>query len=68
MSARYYLPLRHDVIASNILKMIIKKNHLERHVKLLNKPEYGIIIHEYWWNMSIKTVTKIPHNKSDLNV
>ena len=68
MSARYYLPLRHDVIASNILKMIIKKNHLERHVKLLNEPEYVIIIHEYWWNMSIKTVTKIPHNKPDLNV
>ena len=36
MSARYYLPLRHDVIASNFLKIIIKKNHHKRHVKLLN--------------------------------
>ena len=70
MSARYYLPLRHDIIASNVLKMIIKKNHPERRVKLLNEPEYVIKIenHEYWWNMSIKTTTKIPHNKPDLLV
>ena len=70
MSAKYYLPLRHDVIASNVLKMIIKKNHPERRVKLLNESEYVIKIenHEYWWNMSIKTTTKIPHNKPDLLV
>ena len=70
MSARYYSPLRHDVIASTALKMIIKKNHPERNAKLLNKPEYVIKIdnHEYWWNMSIKTATKIPHNKPDLLV
>ena len=62
MSARYYLPLRHDVIASNVLKMIIKKNHPERRVKLLNESEYviKIEIHEYWWNMSIKTTNKNP--------
>ena len=70
MSAMYYLPLRHDVIASNVLKMIIKKNHPERRVKLLNESEYVIKIenHEYWRNMSIKTTTKIPHNKPDLLV
>ena len=70
MSARYYLPLRHDVITSNVLKMIIKKNHPERRVKLLNESEYVIKIenHEYWWNMSIKTTTKIPHNKPNLLV
>ena len=70
MSAKYYLPLRHGVIASNVLKMIIKKNHPERRVKLLNESEYVIKIenHEYWWNMSIKTTTKIPHNKPDLFV
>ena len=70
ISARYYLPLRHDVIASNLLKMIIKKNYQERHVKLLNENEYVIKIdnHEYWWNMSIKTTTKIHHNKPDLLV
>ena len=70
MSARYYLPLRHDVIASNIMKMMIKKNHQERNAKLLNEPEYVIKIdnHEYWWNMSIKTATKTPHIKPDLLV
>ena len=70
MSALYYIPLRHDVIASNVLKMIIKKNHQEQYVKLLNEPEYLIKIdnHEYWWNMSIKKTTKIPHNKPDLLV
>ena len=70
MSARYYLPLRYDVIAPNVLKMIIKKNHQERHVKRLNEPEYVIKIynHEYWWNMSIKTATKIPQNRPDLFV
>ena len=70
MSASYYLLLCHDVIASNALQMIIKKNHPERHVKLLNKPEHVIKIynHEYWWNMSIKTTTKIPHNKPDVLV
>ena len=59
ISARYYLP-RHDVIASTVLKMIIKKNHQERNLKLLKEPEYLIKVdnHEYWWNMSIKTAKK----------
>ena len=50
--------------------MIIKKNHPERNVKLLNEPDYVIKIdnHEYWWNMSMKTTTKIPHDKPDLLV
>ena len=42
MSARHYLPLRHDVIVSTVLKMIMMKNHQERNVKLLNVPEYII--------------------------
>ena len=72
MSARYYLPLRHDAVASNILKIIIKKNHLEQNIKLMNESEYVLKIdnHEYWWNMSIKTTTKVTHNhnKPDLLV
>ena len=47
MSAKYYLPLRHDVIASNVLKMIIKKNNPERRVKLLNESEYVIKIENH---------------------
>ena len=70
ISSRYYLPLHHDVISSNVLKMIIKKNHQEGDVKLLNEPEYVIKFHnhEYWWNMSSKTATKISHDKPDLLV
>ena len=66
ISARYYLPLCHDVIASNVLKMIMKKNHQERHVKLLSEPEYVIKIDNHEYSMSIKTATKISHNKPDL--
>ena len=45
----------------------IKKNPSYRK-RDLESPEY---IHkegnlEYWWNISIKTATKIPHNKPDL--
>ena len=61
---RYYLPLRHDVIVHNAH---IKENPSYQKYDL-ESPEY---IHkesnlEYWWNISIKTATKIPHNKSDL--
>ena len=68
MSARYYLPLRHDAVASNLLEIIIKKNHSEQNVKLMNESEYVLKIdnHEYWWNISIKTTTKFIHNKPDL--
>ena len=40
MPARCYLPLCHDVIASSVLKMIIKKNNQERNLKLLHEPDY----------------------------
>ena len=58
---RYYLPLRHDVIVHNAH---IKENPSYQKYDL-ESPEY---IHkegnlEYWWNISIKTATKIPHNK-----
>ena len=58
------------MIASNFSKIIIKKNHHEQHVKFLKEPEYVIKIdnNECWWNMSIKTATKVPHNKPHLFV
>ena len=46
--------------------MIMKKNHQERHVKLLTEPEYIIKIDNHEYSMSIKTATKISHNKPDL--
>ena len=46
--------------------MIMKKNHQERYVKLLSEPEYAIKIANHECSMSIKTATKISHNKPDL--
>ena len=67
MSVRYYLPLRHDVIAKIVYNALIKENPSYRKYDL-ESPEY---LHkegnqEYWCNISIKTATKIPHNKPDL--
>ena len=51
----YYLPLRHDAVATNLLKIIIKKNHA---LKIDN--------HKYWSKILIKIITKVTHNKLDL--
>ena len=62
MSASYYLPLRHDALAKYVLKAVIMKNHP------ISEYEY-VIKHddmEYWCNISIKTATKVLHNKSDI--
>ena len=54
MSVRYYLPLRHDVIAKIVYNALIKENPSYQKCSL-ESPEY---IHkegnlEYWWNISI---------------
>ena len=68
MSARYYLPLRHDALANYVLKEIIKKNHPHYKYQESREPEYVKKIEnkEYWWNLPIKTITKVPHNKPDI--
>ena len=59
MSVRYYLPLRHDVIAEIAYNPIIhNKSPLYR--KNLESPEY---IHkeenlEYWWNISAENTAQ----------
>ena len=67
MSSRYYLPLRHDVIAKYVYE--------QHRMKLAPgcKVEYPAddFIHsecniEYWWNLSIKTVIKTKNNRTDL--
>ena len=68
MSVRYYLPLRHDVIVKIVYNTLIHNKNLSYPKHDLESPEY---IHkegnlEYWWNISINTVTKIPHNKPSL--
>ena len=67
MSTRYYCPLRHGALTKYILKSIIKNHPNERYCDL-NKYEFVKKIgdKEYCWNILIKTVTKIPHNKPDL--
>ena len=41
MSARYYLPMRHEMVAKTLYKKIIKKNHPEiEALKEINEQEY----------------------------
>ena len=69
MSARYYKVLRHDVIARTLFNSIRKLYKPD----LVNLPrsyedEAAVLEgdHEYWWNVSVKTASKIPHNKPDI--
>ena len=69
MSARYYLPFRHDIVAKNMLNSIRKINNPNIKKPNLQYPNETIINegdHEYWWNISVKSTTNIPHNKPDL--
>ena len=68
MSVRYYLPLRHDVIAKIVYNALIHNKNPSYRRHDLESSEY---IHkegnlQYWWNISINTATKIPHNRPDL--
>ena len=68
MSARYYLPVRHDVVAKTLYNSLIRKQNGSFKRNDLDSPEY---IHiegetEYWWNVDIKTATRLKHNKPDL--
>ena len=68
LSARYYLPLRHDRMGKILYISHIQKHFPETKVKHLQEPEYirRVKHMEYWWNITIKTATKIPHNKPNL--
>ena len=68
MSARYYLALRHDRMGKILYTSHIQKPFPETKVEQLQEPEYICRIKhmEYWWNIPIKTATKIPYNKPDL--
>ena len=70
MSARYYLPLRHDRMGKILYVSHIQKHSPETKVEKIQEPEYirRVKHMEYWWNISIKTATKIPHNKPDLTI
>ena len=41
MLARYYLPMRHDMITKKLFKEVIRKNHQKtKPTKEINEPEY----------------------------
>ena len=67
MSSRYYLPMRHDPVAKAVFMSHLKK-HVGEGVPFPNEHEF-IEKHsdyEYWWNVPIKTSTKLAHNKPDI--
>ena len=68
MSVRYYLPIRHDVVAKTVLKALILKIDPTDKIKHQQDPEYVYKVKdcEFWWNLSIKTATKLKHNKPDI--
>ena len=67
MSSRYYLPVRHDVIAKYFYETIRGKNHPECKIEYKGNEfidqDSGT---EYWWNVAIKTAVKVRHNRPDL--
>ena len=65
MSTRYYLPLNHEEVAKTVLKSHLKTFYPSKEIKFPSEPEY-IYEKEYWWNVLVKTATKVPHNKPDL--
>ena len=68
MSSRYDLALQHDAVAKYLFQAHIKKNNPGATFK--DNREYKFMYkankYEYWWSISIKTITKIPHNKPDV--
>ena len=68
MSVRYYLPIRDDVVAKAVLKDLILKIDPTNKFKHQQDPEYVYKVKEceFWWNLSIKTATKLKHNKLDI--
>ena len=67
ISARYYLPLRHDRMGKIYISYI--QNHSPKtKVEQLQEAEYirRVKHMEYWRNITIKAATKIPYNKPGL--
>ena len=72
MSARYYLPLRHDVVAKSIWNALHREHcqsvRLDEFDTLCSNGEFIDTHghHEFWWNIPIKTCTKLKHNRPDI--
>ena len=70
MSSRYYLPLRHDVIAKTVYNEILRKENPDRKKLINNETEFITTVNdkELWWNVAVKTSSKVPHNRPDIIV
>ena len=67
ISSRYYLPIRHDVIAKYLYEAIRRKKDPKCKIECKGNEfidqDNGT---EYWWNVAIKTAVKVLHNLPDL--
>ena len=70
MSSRYYLPLRHDVIAETVYNEILRKENPDKKKSINNETEVITTVSdkELWWNVQVKTSSKVPHNRHDMIV
>ena len=68
MSIRYYLPIRDDIVVKTVLKVLILKIDPTDKFKHQQDPEYIYKVKdcEFWWNLPIKTPSKLKHNKLDV--
>ena len=68
MSVRYFLPVRHDVVAKTVLKALILKIDPTDKFKHQQDPEYLYKAkdYEFSWNLFINAAMKLRHNKPDI--
>jgi hypothetical protein len=74
MATRFYLPLRHDEVARFLWNRLRKTHHaegaFENNEYLSEQKEFidTCESREYWWNIPVKTCTKVKHNRPDIIV
>ena len=68
ISSRYYLPLRHDVIAKTVYNEILWKENPDKKKLLNHETKFITTINdkELWWNVPVKTSSRVPHNRPDM--
>lgn len=72
MSARYYIPLRHDAVArylwNALRRKFCEKRSFDKHERFPIDEEFIDVWekHEFWWNIPVKTCTRVKHNRPDV--
>ena len=67
LSSSLYLPVRHDEVGKVLFNEIIKQN-CETHQSIIPPPIWSNDNLEIWWDIHIKTVPSVEHNKPDIVV